>query len=154
MKRSGIFDKSGLEIREGDTIEIHTPWRDSQTHYGENIPFPTGSYTEPLEPGIKTERHVVRWGMGMFYVDGKEQKEWVETLWQILGKYETRNDLIEAFASSPKMWIDKDDPGADDLGYLLQFYPPNSEAELMRYVSGCEIVAVAEMEQDGNEVTL
>lgn len=74
--RSGLFDKKGREICLGDTIEINTPYRSTQTHYGENIPRPDCMYTEPLEPEIKTKRFVVKFGEGMFHIEDANNAEY------------------------------------------------------------------------------
>jgi len=141
MISTGLYDKNGREIRLGDIIEIHTPYRSTQTHYGENIPGPTGEYTEPLEPEIKTSRFTVKWGKGMFYINdsGLDGEDMLVPLSWELGLYKSRDDLIDAFGGLSN-WLDEDNPGEDDLGYLLEQYPPSSEEELMHYISGCEII--------------
>ena len=140
---SGLFDRNGREICLGDTIEIRTPYRNEQTHYGENIPRPDMKYTESLEPEIKIERFVVKFDNGMFHVDEKDSSDEDNFLtplsWRIF-EYKTRDDLINAFGGLKNIWIDEEHPGEDDLGYLLDQYQPNSEEELMKYLSGCEII--------------
>lgn len=145
ISRSGLFDRNGREICLGDTIEIRTPYRNSQTHYGENIPHPSGEYTELLEPEIKIERFTVKFEQGMFHINKSEpvdKNDFFTPLSWELYKYETRSELIEAFGGLTKLWIDEDSPGEDDLGYLLEQYPPNTEEELMEYLSGCEVIEI------------
>jgi len=141
ITRSGLFDKKGREICLGDTIEIHVPYRSSQTHYGENIPHPSGEYTEPLEPEIKTERHVVKWGYGMFHIMSSTaivEEEFATPLCWELTKYSSREQLISAFDGPDSDWEYDQEDG--DLAYLLREYPPNTEQELMEYLSGCEVI--------------
>ena len=133
--RSGLFDKNGLEICLGDTIELHVPHRSEQTHYGENIPFPSGQYTEPLETEIRIEQLVVKFENGMFCIN-----EYAPLYWDLV-EYTSREELRIAFGGC-RIWADDTAQGEDDLGYLLEQYPPNTEEELMKYVSGCEVIAI------------
>lgn len=141
--KSGLYDKHGVEIKVGDKIQIHMPRRLFQTHYGENIPRPDGRYDEPLEPAIETITAEVKWGYGMFYIDHAEiygdrcSSEPFPLYWE-MADYTSREELIDAFQCRPGWW---DDNGEGDLDYLLEQYPPNSEQELMEYLSGCEIVS-------------
>lgn len=127
---TGLFDKEGREIHLGDKIRINRPYRETQVHYGVNIPRPFGIFTEPLEPEIDVIESEVLFGLGMFYIS--TQYDPSPLLWDIQD-YSTRDHLIHAFGSSPGVWD-------EDLEYLLEKYPPNTEEELMRYVSGCEII--------------
>lgn len=144
IPRSGLIDKNGREICLGDTIELHIPTRSSQTHYGERIPHPSGQYTEPLEPEITTDRYLVQWDQGMFHLGTgaafDEEGGLLEPMAWCLREYKDREQLIDAFGGFDRLWIDKHYPGEDDLGYLLDQYPPNTEEELMLYLSGCEVV--------------
>lgn len=52
-----LKDKNGVDIYENCVIEVRMPYRDQQTHEGDNIPL--GSYTEPTEPCISITKYVV-----------------------------------------------------------------------------------------------
>jgi hypothetical protein len=125
-QRTGLFDKKGKKICLGDVIEVHVPHRDKGGHWE-----PQG------EPEIKTERLKVEWAEAMYCIKRSDEDVYFPLSWQ-LQEFRGQQDLIDAYSSD--LWIDGEAPGDDDLGYLLENYPPNTEAELMEYLSGCEIV--------------
>jgi hypothetical protein len=133
---SSFLDKKGAKIFEGDIIRMRRPYRSTQTHTGDNIP--NGSFTEPLEPGIKEHEAVIIFSDGCFsaeYEDGISEAL-NPLFWEII-QYD-ESDIKEAIASSRKdIW---DDPEEGDLQYLLQEYPPKSLEELIDYISGVEII--------------
>jgi len=136
---TGFLDKHKNEIYEGDIVEIHKPGRDHQTHYGENIPGPTGSYREPLEPMIATITGEVRFMDGMFVLHNDETPtEYATPLAWDLVTLNNEQELIQGFGDDHQAWRQPNEEG--DLDWLLHEYPPNTLEELMVYVSGCEVI--------------
>lgn len=143
---TGVNDVRGVLIFAGDIVRWRVPQRDSQTHYGENLPF--GQYTEPLEPIIKTRVAAVVFKDGVFTWDrdpnairGNDDDDLVWPLIWDRRLYATRADLMDAFeCRSDDQWLDGRDNETGDLSYLLREYDLADEAALMAYLSGFEVI--------------
>lgn len=140
---TGLVDKHGVEIFEGDIVRYHVPYRQTQTHYGENIPDPSGSFTEPLEPAIRTETRQVVFSKGAFYWAGPRAEYGCDFPITFDDRsYTSRDDLMDAFRChrGERTWLDGQDDETGDLSYLLQEYGLVDEEALMKHLSGFEVV--------------
>jgi uncharacterized phage protein (TIGR01671 family) len=145
---TGLHDSEGKEIYENDILELRYPYRRYQTHYGENIPHPSGEYTEPLEPEIEIIKSHAIFHNGQFLLDYDREKNeekmkvdgwyYAEPLYCHLNRSYDRNDLINIYdMRDGELWDDEEE---GFLQYLLEWYPPNSEKELIEYLEAVLIV--------------
>jgi hypothetical protein len=134
---TGLTDKNGVEIYEGYEVRYRQPYRTTQTHTGDNIP--NGSYTEPMEPGIREIEGLVKFVDGMFVIDPYESYDTIPLAWCIR---EWDLESIEESISWTRQtdgWFD--DPEEGDLNYLITEVAKVKDVdELIKYLSGIEIL--------------
>jgi len=124
------YDKNNNPIFEGDVILSRTPGRDSQTHTGDNIPL--GSYTEPLEPMIHEDEHVVEYRNGVFQIQLEDHPDcpitWSQFTWDL---EDAKSQFSFGYGYENNKRLEWDDSDESDLPYLLSEYGYETEDELI-----------------------
>lgn len=134
-RKSEFVDSNGTCVYEGDILQLRFPYR-------------SGDYPELTEPEIDTIKASVVFVCGKLMLQSEKERIdggriYFDSLDEYMNKKYDRDELLYAYQvygddlRNDDVWDDKDE---GLLQYLLTWYPPNSEKELIDYLEEVAVV--------------